>query len=93
MRSVVAQNVGVWHMTIYKLDLLRMEKGKHGFFVCFFPADVAFAEWSAWKFAHCPRLLYSAALLHMDQAALYRAMKARRLCSSRGLRLLLLQLT
>lgn len=26
--------------------------------------------------SYCLRLLYSAALLHMDQAALYRAMKA-----------------
>lgn len=35
------------------------------FFFFFLPVNVAFDEWSTWKFPYCPRLLYSAALLHM----------------------------
>ena len=63
------------------------EKSNGVFFPFFFFKNVASEEWSASKFSCCPRLLYSAALLHMDQAALYRAMKALRLlftCMQRG---------
>lgn len=70
-------------MAVRDLNLFKMKEKKavclRVCLCCLFPVNVAFGWGGAWKFSYCPRLLYSAALLHMDQAALYRAMKALRL--------------